>query len=141
MVFDIPWLEVFSPNLILWWYKGIIDCLFNMLSSPPPKKNSQEEERMKIIECVPQRFYKTILSLLVLAGAVSLFILGITLLPVLGILLSLPTFAIAYYIFNLDLNDKCEIKVSWGIEVKQELLSSWLIVWNNLQLPDSFFIF
>lgn len=67
---------------------------------------------MRTIRCVPQHLYKIILGFLVLANAVVLFILGITLLPVLGILLSLPTFAAAYYIFKLDLNDKCEIKVT-----------------------------
>lgn len=67
---------------------------------------------MRTVKCVPQHLYKIILGFLVLANAVVLFILGITLLPVLGILLSLPTFAAAYYIFRLDLNDKCEIKVT-----------------------------
>ena len=67
---------------------------------------------MRTIKCVPQQLYKIMLGFLVLANAVVLFILGITLLPVLGILLSLPTFAAAYYIFRLDLNDKCEIKVT-----------------------------
>ena len=67
---------------------------------------------MRTIKCFPQQLYKIMLGFLVLANAVVLFILGITLLPVLGILLSLPTFAAAYYIFRLDLNDKCEIKVT-----------------------------
>ena len=62
--------------------------------------------------CVPQRVYKLIFGFLVLANAVALFILGITLLPVLGILLSLPTFAAAVYIFRLDLNDKYQIRVN-----------------------------
>ena len=65
---------------------------------------------MKTIKCVPQKLYKTILSFFVLLSAIVLFILGITLLPVLGILLSLPTFAAAYNIFNYDLNDRCEIQ-------------------------------
>ena len=51
-----------------------------------------------------------ILGLLTLAGAVILFVLGITLLPVLGILLSLPTFAVAVYVFRLHLNDQCQIE-------------------------------
>ncbi|MCG8618065.1 MAG: hypothetical protein MI802_17770 [Desulfobacterales bacterium] len=67
---------------------------------------------MKSVKCVPQRLYKIIFAFLVLANAIALFILGITLLPVLGILLSLPTFAAAYYIFRLELNDKCQIRVT-----------------------------
>ncbi|MCG8634697.1 MAG: hypothetical protein MI863_12770 [Desulfobacterales bacterium] len=69
---------------------------------------------MKTMKCVPQRMYKILLALLALISAVVLFILGITLIPVLGILLSLPTFAIAIYIFKLHLNDRCEIDVGSG---------------------------
>jgi len=64
---------------------------------------------MKPMKCVPQRFYKLTASFLVLISAIALFILGITLLPALGILLSLPTFALAYQIFKLDLSDKCKL--------------------------------
>lgn len=61
------------------------------------------------MKCVPQHLYKLIAGFLVLASAIALFILGITLLPALGILLSLPLFAVAYHIFKLHLNDKCKI--------------------------------
>ncbi len=40
---------------------------------------------------------------------VALFILGITLLPVLGIFLSLPTFAMAANILKSHLNDECKL--------------------------------
>lgn len=65
---------------------------------------------MKPVKCIPQQIYKLVLGIIVLINATVLFVLGLTLLPVLGILLSLPTYAAAYYILNLNLTDKCEIK-------------------------------
>ena len=56
---------------------------------------------MKISKCVPQKISKLMLGLFVLASALALFILGITLIPVIGIILSLPTFAMAIKIFKL----------------------------------------
>lgn len=67
---------------------------------------------MDSMKCAPQKAYKLILSFLVLASATVLFILGISLLPVIGILLSLPTFAIAVYIYNLHVNDQCDIEMT-----------------------------
>lgn len=64
------------------------------------------------MKCIPQKLYKMMFGTLVLVNAIALFILGITLLPVLGIFLSLPTFAAAYYIFRLDLNDRCGIQLN-----------------------------
>ena len=50
-----------------------------------------------------------LLGSLALLAAFALFILGITLLPVIGIFLALPVLALSIYIFRLHLNDQCEI--------------------------------
>ena len=42
---------------------------------------------MKTIECVPQKISKLMLGSLMLAAAIGLIIIGITLLPVFGIVL------------------------------------------------------
>jgi len=65
---------------------------------------------MNAMKCAPQKVSKLIIGFAALICAIALFILGITLVPVLGILLSLPTFAMAVSIFRLHLNDRCEIQ-------------------------------
>ena len=67
---------------------------------------------MKTIKCAPQRVSKLIVGFSALAVSVVLFVLGITLMPVIGILLSLPTFAMAGNIFRVHLNDQCEISAT-----------------------------
>ena len=71
-----------------------------------------KEDIMKTIKCAPQRVSKLIIGFSAFAVSVVLFVLGITLIPVLGIFLSLPTFAMSLYIFRLHLNDQCEIEVA-----------------------------
>ncbi|MFH2059101.1 MAG: hypothetical protein ABIJ59_09390 [Pseudomonadota bacterium] len=64
---------------------------------------------MKTSECVPQRISKFMLASLLAAAALGLIIIGVTLLPIFGFILALPVIALAIYIFNLHLDDQCEI--------------------------------
>ncbi len=64
---------------------------------------------MKATECVPQKISKLMLGSLLLAAALGLIIIGITLLPIFGFLLAIPVIALAVYVFRLHLNDQCEI--------------------------------
>jgi len=67
---------------------------------------------MKTTECVPQKMSKFMLGSLVLAAALALIIIGVTLLPIFGFILAIPVLALAVYIFRLHLNDQCEIDLS-----------------------------
>lgn len=67
---------------------------------------------MKTTKCVPQKIYKALLGSFMLAAAIASVIIGITLLPVFGFVLALPVIALSFYIFNLHLNDQCEIDLS-----------------------------
>ncbi len=64
---------------------------------------------MKAIECVPQKISKLMLGSLLLAAAIALIIIGVTLLPIFGFVLAVPVVAMAIYVFRLHLNDRCEI--------------------------------
>lgn len=66
---------------------------------------------MKTNECVPQRISKFMLASLLAVAALALIIIGVTLLPIFGFLLALPLIALAIYIFNLHLDDQCEIDI------------------------------
>jgi len=67
---------------------------------------------MKKLNCVPQKIYKLMLGGIVLASALALIAIGVTLLPVFGFILAVPVVALAIYIFRLHLNDQCEIDFS-----------------------------
>lgn len=67
---------------------------------------------MKTTECVPQKLSKFMLGSLLLAAALALIIIGITLLPVFGFIMAIPVVALAIYVFRLHLNDQCEIDLS-----------------------------
>lgn len=67
---------------------------------------------MKSTECVPQKISKTFIVGLLLAAAVGLVILGVTIIPFFGFILAVPVIALAIYVYRLHLNDQCEIDVS-----------------------------
>jgi hypothetical protein len=74
-----------------------------------PASGPIKEVIMKALNCAPQKISKLLIGFAGVLFGVALFILGITLLPVLGIFLSLPTFAMAATIFKEHLNDQCEL--------------------------------
>jgi len=67
---------------------------------------------MKATQCVPQKISKLLMGFVILAAAAGLILIGITLLPVFGIMLALPVIALSVYVFRLHLNDQCEIDLS-----------------------------
>lgn len=71
-----------------------------------------KEDIMKATDCVPEKFSKLLLGSLMLAAALALIIIGVTLLPIFGFALAIPVLGLAVYIFRLHLNDQCEIDLS-----------------------------
>lgn len=67
---------------------------------------------MKKLECIPQRVSKLVLGSLLLVGALGLVIIGFTLLPIFGLMMAVPVFALSLYVFSLHLNDQCEIDLT-----------------------------
>ena len=60
--------------------------------------------------CLPQRLSKLLLGMLFILLGLGTFLIGLTVLPVIGILLSLPLFYLAYYFIRAHLNRECEIQ-------------------------------
>ena len=64
---------------------------------------------MKTLECVPQKISKLMMGSILLVLAAGLIIIGVTILPIFGFLLAIPVIVLAVYVFQLHLNDQCEI--------------------------------
>ncbi len=64
---------------------------------------------MKKPACISERMFKYVLGGLLVAAALALSIISVTLLPVIGFVLVIPVLALAVYVFRLHLNDQCEI--------------------------------
>lgn len=64
---------------------------------------------MKASDCVPQTISKYILGSLLAIAAIGLIIIGVTLLPIIGIIMALPVIGLAVYVFQSRLDDQCEI--------------------------------
>ena len=67
---------------------------------------------MKTNSCTPQQFYKFVLGSLLVAAALALTVISVTILPIVGFALVIPVLALAVYVFRLHLNDQCEIDLS-----------------------------
>ena len=61
------------------------------------------------INCLPQTISKLVLAAVFTLFGLGLVIIGLTVLPIIGLLLSLPVFALAFYFFHAHLNRECEI--------------------------------
>jgi hypothetical protein len=64
---------------------------------------------MKINECVPQKISKVMMSSILFIGAFALAVSGLTVLPVIGIVLAVPVALLGGYVLRLHLNERCEI--------------------------------
>ena len=64
---------------------------------------------MKITDCVPQKMSKGIISAFLLALGLVLAFAGVTVLPIVGLVLAAPFILLAVYFYRLHLNDQCEI--------------------------------
>lgn len=61
------------------------------------------------INCLPQWFTKLTLSMLLFAMGLGAVIVGLTVLPFVGLIFAVPFFALAIYFFRAYLNRQCEI--------------------------------
>lgn len=62
--------------------------------------------------CLSEQLMKYALGGLLLAAALGLTIISITLLPVVGFVLVIPVAILAAYVIRLRLNDQCQIDLS-----------------------------
>jgi sensor histidine kinase YesM len=67
---------------------------------------------MKTNQCIPQHISKFALGFIMLSAAMGLVVLGLTLWPIIGLILALPMVALGLYFFRLNLNDQCEMDFS-----------------------------
>ncbi|MEX1297401.1 MAG: hypothetical protein AB1Z38_09500 [Desulfotignum sp.] len=67
---------------------------------------------MKLSACIPQRISKFAIGLMLVAAALAMIIIGVTILPIIGLVLAVPILALAAYVFKLHFNDQCEIDPS-----------------------------
>ncbi len=71
-------------------------------------KNTNE----KTTDCRSENFSKYILSAVFGVFALGLVVLGLTILPVVGLVLALPVVAVAIVLIRARLNDQCQIDFS-----------------------------
>lgn len=60
--------------------------------------------------CVPQKISKLMFVGLILAAALGMTVIGVTLLPIFGIVMAMPILALGIYIYRLRFNDQCELE-------------------------------
>jgi hypothetical protein len=64
---------------------------------------------MDINSCLPQKLSKLALGILFLIFGTGTAILGVTVLPLIGLVLAAPLFIIGIYFVRTHLNQKCEL--------------------------------
>lgn len=67
---------------------------------------------MKLSDCMPERISKFALGMILVAAALAMTIISVTLLPIIGLVLVVPILVLAVYVFKLHFNDQCEIDPS-----------------------------
>jgi hypothetical protein len=65
---------------------------------------------MKRELCLPEQTSKLALGLLALLGGIGLIVIGLTLLPVFGLVLAAAPLSLAYYFFSRPLDEACQIQ-------------------------------
>jgi len=64
---------------------------------------------MELKACMPERFSKLLLATILLLGGIGFGIIGITVLPVIGLLVAVPLLVLAGYFYRVHLNARCRI--------------------------------
>jgi len=64
---------------------------------------------MKINSCTTQKISKFAIGSMLVAAALGMTVISITILPIVGFALVIPILILAAYVFRLHLNDQCEI--------------------------------
>lgn len=60
--------------------------------------------------CLPERTSKLLIAVLLLIGGLGFLIIGITVLPLLGVLFALPLLAFAAYFYQAHLTERCRLE-------------------------------
>jgi uncharacterized membrane protein YuzA (DUF378 family) len=60
--------------------------------------------------CLPERFSKLLLAVILLIGGFGFGIIGITVLPVIGLIFAVPMLVLAGYFYRVHLNERCRIE-------------------------------
>ena len=63
-------------------------------------------------ECIPQRLSKFTLGIILMLASLGLGVIGVTLLPIIGLVAAVPVALLGVYFFRVHLNDQCEIDFS-----------------------------
>lgn len=67
---------------------------------------------MKATNCISQKMLQYLFVGFLVAAAVAMTVVSITLLPIVGFAVVIPIVILAVYIFRLRLNDQCDIDLS-----------------------------
>ena len=59
--------------------------------------------------CTSERFSKLLLATILLLGGIGFSVIGITVLPVIGLLVAVPMLVLAGYFYRVHLNEQCRI--------------------------------
>jgi hypothetical protein len=65
---------------------------------------------MKDNTCTSEKFSKYFLGGLFIVFSLGLFVLGFTLLPIIGFVLALPVLALSAFFIRARINDQCELE-------------------------------
>lgn len=60
--------------------------------------------------CMPERFSKLLLALILLAGGIGFGLIALTVLPVVGLLVAAPLLVLAGYFYRVHLNERCRLE-------------------------------
>jgi mannose/fructose/N-acetylgalactosamine-specific phosphotransferase system component IIC len=67
---------------------------------------------MGIRNCVPQKMLQYLFVGFLVAAAVAMTVVSLTILPIVGFAVVIPIVILAVYVFRLRLNNQCDIDVS-----------------------------
>jgi uncharacterized membrane protein YuzA (DUF378 family) len=65
---------------------------------------------MQTKTCLPERFSKLMLAVILLIGGLGFGIIGFTVLPLIGFLFAIPMLVLAGYFYRVHLNEHCRIE-------------------------------
>lgn len=61
------------------------------------------------LNCMPEKFSKLFLAILFALIGMGSVVVGVTVLPFIGLIFAVPFFALAYYFYHTHLRNNCEI--------------------------------
>lgn len=65
---------------------------------------------MSTNNCFFERVSALSIGILLLVGAIGFALIGLTVLPVVGLVVAVPVFALSVYFFRVHFNRQCEIR-------------------------------